>query len=150
MLGRIDANLTHNDALWVRYNFGGTYKGDFEPFGATTDETNGGTQRLKDSSIAVDNSYISTRFNLINETRFLYGRRNQDVLAYADGPGVAVPGALFGRATGLPQSRQERIYEIVDNVTLTSGRHQIKFGIDLQHFNTPPRTSAISFACSGS
>jgi hypothetical protein len=141
VLSRLDARLSDNDSIFVRYNFGGTYNGALEPFGGLIGETNGGIQNLDDNLVAVNNTYINTNLNLVNETRFLYNRRNQIVLPLEAGPQVRIVAPegqiIFGRGTFLPQPRQARTYQIVDNVSLTRGRNQIKFGIDYQRITTP-------------
>jgi hypothetical protein len=141
VLGRLDAQLAQNDSLWVRYNFGGTYNGALEPFGALVGETNGGIQRLDDNAIATSNTYVSSALNLVNETRFLYNRRDQNVFPLEAGPQVRIVAPegqlIFGRGTFLPQPREARTYQIVDNVSLTRGRNQIKFGFDYQKITTP-------------
>jgi hypothetical protein len=146
ILARFDAQLTPNDTFYVRYNFGGSYNGALEPFSGLIGETNGGVQRLDDNTIGASNTYISASLNLVNETRFLYGRRNQDVLALDDGPQVrlSAPEGLvtFGRGGFLPQTRQERFYQVVNNVSLTRGRNQFKFGIDYA-YNRPNRKTSL-------
>jgi hypothetical protein len=141
LLGRFDGQISSNDSFFVRYNGGFTYNGQLETFGALLGETNSGIQRLNDNSIAASNTYISPALNLINETRFLFSRRNQDVFAVDPGPQVRLVApegtVVFGRGTFLPQTRQERIYQIVDNVSLARGRNQIKFGIDFVYIKFP-------------
>src|SRR5207253_1916033 len=104
--------------------------GALEPFGGLTAETDGGIQKLDDSSFAVDNTYINSGLNLVNETRFLYGRRNQNVLPIADTPQVRIFApegqVIFGRGTFLPMPREVRVYQIIDNLSLSRGPHQIK------------------------
>jgi hypothetical protein len=148
LLGRLDARISPANSLWIRYNFGGTYNGAIDTFGGLSEISNGGLQRLSDNSVAVSNTYISTGLNLVNETRFLYGHIKQDLLPYGNGPQVriAAPEGLvtFGRTTFLPQvGRINNNYQIVNNVTLTSGRNQIKFGIDYEHF--PQKGSLLTF-----
>ncbi|MEW6734230.1 MAG: TonB-dependent receptor, partial [Acidobacteriota bacterium] len=147
VLGRLDTQISPNDTLWIRYNFGGAYNGALEPFGGLVGETNGGIQKLDDSTIAFSNTYLNTGLNLINETRFLYTRRNQDVLPLDPGPLVRLvaPEGLisFGRSPLLPQLRQQNIFHLVDNVTLTRGRHQFKFGGDLLIARGPTRKTQI-------
>lgn len=140
-LTRVDFRLGQQDNLFVRYNFGGNYNGAFEPFGGLLGQTAGGIQLLDENNIAINNTYTSTSLNLVNETRFLFGLRNQAVNAPENGPRVqliAPEGIVtFGRTIFLSQPRREFIYQVVDNVALTRGRHQIKFGGDFYYVNLP-------------
>jgi hypothetical protein len=146
-LGRLDAQFNANDRLTVRYNGSFNYDGAFEPFGELLAESTGGIQRLDDNSIAANNTYISNKFNLVNETRFLFSRLDQNVTTPDPGPLVnlfAPEGqVIFGRSTILPQPRQLRVYQFVDNVSLTRGRHQIKFGVDFNLVKTPLNRTPI-------
>jgi hypothetical protein len=138
---RLDAQLTPNDTFWARYNGGFSYNGNFEPFGGLVAQTNSGIQRLRDNSFAFDNTHIFSGHNLVNDTRFIYGRRNQ--LASPDDLGtlislIAPEGEdVLGRSSLLPQRRAERLYEIVDNVSITGKRNQMKFGFDFSYLNVP-------------
>lgn len=141
-LARTDFHLTPNDNLYVRYNFGGNYNGGFEPFDdGLTAESSTGIQRLTDKSLAINNSFLSTKLNLINETRFLYTQRDQDINPADTSPLVKLVapegGLTFGRGAFLPQPRSIRITQFIDNVSMVRGRHQIKFGVDYLHINTP-------------
>ncbi|MEW6736369.1 MAG: TonB-dependent receptor [Acidobacteriota bacterium] len=147
VLTRLDARLTSNDTLYLRYNGGFTYNGALETFGGLVGETSAGIQKLSDSSIAINNTYINPGLNLINETRFLYGHRNQDVLPVDDSLQVRITApegsVQFGRQGFLPQPRQERIYQIINNVSLIHGQHRIKFGADFNYTGTPGRKTLL-------
>ncbi|MEW6734429.1 MAG: carboxypeptidase regulatory-like domain-containing protein [Acidobacteriota bacterium] len=134
LLARADLQISPTDTLWLRYNGGFNYNGAFEPFGGLVADTNGGIQKLNDNSFAVNNTYVNPQLNLVNETRFLYNRLNQDVLPLDDGPQVRIVApeglVLFGRSTILPQPRELRITQFVNNIALSRGRNQIKFGVD--------------------
>ena len=70
--------LNPNDRLTVRYNYGGVYNGAIQTFGGLRDASAAGILNLNDNTIAVSNTLISPGLNLINETRFLFTRREQD------------------------------------------------------------------------
>lgn len=131
---RTDFRINPNNLLYVRYNFGGAYNGALEPFGGLVGQTNSGIQKLTDNSFAISNTYVNTRLNLTNEARFLFGPRKQDVLPVNEGPQIRLvaPEGLvsFGRGTFLPQIRDMKTYQFIDNVSLTKGKHQLKFGAD--------------------
>lgn len=136
LLLRADTRLSNNDTLWVRYNFSGVYNGAIEPFGALTGETNGGIQRTREYALALNNTYINPTLNLVNETRFLYANRNLDLKDIGHDPQVQIFAPegrlLLGRSSFLPQARNLKNLQFIDNLSLSRGRHQIKFGLDFK------------------
>ncbi len=147
-LGRVDGRLTANDTFYARYNFGGAYNGSFQPFGGLAVQETGSIQRLRDNTVVFNNVYVSNKLNLINETRFLYGHRNQNIIQVGSGPGgsVVTPegNVTFGSSIS-GQPRIENIIQIVDNVSLTRGRNQLKFGIDYNYTSLPDKKTRIPF-----
>jgi hypothetical protein len=147
VLGRIDAKLSTNDSLYVRYNGGFTFNGAFEPFGALIADTNSGKQNLRDNSFAVINTFINPNLGLVNESRFLFSQRRQrDTPLDITGPQVQLVApeglVIFGRGTLLPQPRDERIYQVINNTSFLRGRNQVKFGgnfiyVDTYKFTVP-------------
>jgi hypothetical protein len=134
LLARADLKISENDNMIIRYNGGFELSSAFQPFGALIGNTAGGVRDLDDNNITISNTYINPGLNLINETRFLYGRRNQAVVPIDDQPATQIlapeGNILFGSPFLLPQDRQERLYQIVNNVSIVRSRHQIKFGGD--------------------
>lgn len=152
-LARFDTQLSTNDSLWVRYNYGGSYNGALEPFGALIAKSSGGVQRLDDNTLAVSNTYLNSRLSLVNETRFLYGRREQTVLAMDNGPQariIAPEGPIaIGRGIFLPQFRSERFYQFVNITTISQQHHQWKFGIDFLYTSFPNNKSNLPLFSGG-
>lgn len=66
----------------------------------------------------------------VNEFRFQWGRNHEFQFANQPPPQVFVGGFSFGRASFLerPALPDERRLQFIDNVSLTRGRHTIKFG----------------------
>ncbi len=146
-LVRLDANVSSNDTLFVRYNFSGSFDGALEPFGGLVAESNGGTQILTDSSLAINNTYVNSQLNFINETRFLYGNRDQNLFADNNGPRVQLLAPegliLFGRPALLPQPRIEKFYHIINNVTVPRQKHRVKFGADFIFADPDPNKTKV-------
>jgi hypothetical protein len=143
-LARTDLQVNQNDTLWIRYNGGFSYDGAFEPFGSLKTDTNGGIQRLRDNTVAFNNTYINANLNLVNESRFLYNNFDQNVDPISNQTQISlfVPegNVFFGTNRVLPQPRTIKAYQIVNNVSLVRGRHQIKTGVD---FNLKDTTAKI-------
>lgn len=141
-LSRLDTQLSPSDKLSFRYNYGGTFNGQFEPFGGLTADSSGSVLRLNDNSVAVANTYLNAPLNFVNETRFLYNKRDQNVFQpeggrLEGGPQVQIlapeGSILFGRIPGVPQLRDENTFQVINNLSLVRGRHQIKTGIDFAY-----------------
>jgi hypothetical protein len=146
ILARSDLRVSDKDTLWVRYNFGGAYNGSFEPFGALIAESGASLQRLEDNTIAANNTFVSSR-GIVNETRFIYTKRDQKVDPFNQGPQVRVvgPEGLFqaGRSTFSPQPRDLRVYQFVNTTTFTKGIYTGKFGFDVNYTNTPNLKTSV-------
>lgn len=144
-LFRGDFKVNANDNLSVRFNYGGEYDGRFEPFGGLTAETATQIQRVDEDALAINNIYVSAPLNLVNETRFLFSNRKRDAKGVVGGPHsviLADEGVVnFGPPpSSTPFFGTERVYQFVDNVSLSRGRNQIKTGIDLYYFYSPGKT----------
>lgn len=136
-LAKSDIEVSPSNRLSIRYNYGGTYDGAIEPFGGLVADTRGGTQRLDENAISVTNTYINVNRNLVNETRFLYSKFETALLANGDDTQIQLVApegnVFFGRTTFLPQpDRELRIFQAINNTSLTLGRSQLKFGVDLR------------------
>ncbi|MEW6732243.1 MAG: TonB-dependent receptor, partial [Acidobacteriota bacterium] len=150
LLARVDTKLTQNNSLWVRYNFGGTYNGRFEPFGGLTAATAASVFRADDHNVAVNNTYINAGLNLVNETRYLFNKRDATSKGVIPGPQTLIfapEGAItFGPSTSSqPLIINEYTNQIVNNTSLLRGRHQIKFGFDFLENHTTDEAFALPF-----
>lgn len=150
LLLRTDYQVSKNDQLALRYNLGRLYNGALATFGDTRAESQGGRQRVQDDNFSLTNTYYSSKFNLINETRFLFARRNlkTDSLDPNGGPRVQI-GFTLGQDPFLPSIREEFISQIIDNVSLIRGRHQFKFGVDYLHSQLPKDSTFVPIGFGG-
>ena len=135
----MDLQTTANNRLTLRYNGGFKYDGAFDTEGATlgglVSDTASGIQQLSDNTLALNNTYVNSNLNLVNETRLLYSYRNQNVIALDENPSVRLTASIgrifFGHNQTIPQLSQTSVYQIVNNTSLLKGKHQFRFGIDL-------------------
>lgn len=147
VLARVDHRFSDNDLLWVRYNGGFNYNGALDAFGGLVAESTAGVLRSKDNNLAVNNTYINTKLNLVNETRFLFNKPELKVPLIDPGPLVvlvAPEGQIqVGRSALLPQLRDENLFQFVNNVSLSRGKHQLKFGGDFLYLDEKKTTLSI-------
>ncbi len=138
LLGKIDHQLSQTSKLSGRYfffknsspyNIGGALN--------TVERATDFADKMDSTSAQLISSFGSTR---LNELRVQYARRHQSRLASEDagtGPAVNVTGvASFGAPLDGAQSANfdfhQNIFQVIDNYSWISGRHNIKIGADLQ------------------
>ena len=101
------------------------------------------TRALRSRLIATSPEFCRTRGrignNKVNEFRFQYARRglsyfyNTQIPGGSD-PAVNIPGfAYFGREPYSYIQRVEQRYQFTDNFSWTIGRHNTKFGVDVNY-----------------
>lgn len=132
---KVNLNLTTKDFFSLRYNGDFAFDGAFDAPGRLSEQTNGAFSKTNNQELALNNTYVSASSNFVNETRFLYARLDKLFIPYGEGPRLSLTtpegGVLIGRGRLFPQLRQENIYQVVNNTTLIKGKHQIKFGVDI-------------------
>ncbi len=140
---RLDHNLNNNNRLTLRINAspstvtGIEVNGQDQPFGQNA-YSRTSEQTYRDvTGVASDTWTIGN--NKVNEFRFQYARRglsyfyNKQDAVGAD-PAVNIIGeAYFGREPYSFIQRVEQRYQFTDNFSWTVGRHNMKFGGDLNY-----------------
>lgn len=147
-LARADFQINSNDRLTVRYNYAGVYNGALQTFGGGRDATAAGILTLDDNTIAVNNTWVNPSSSIIYETRFLFTRRELEINPVdTNGPSLNIftAGGLanIGRDPLLPQNSLSRSYEIVNNITFSKGKHQVKTGFDFLFVRVPDKRVSI-------
>lgn len=136
---KTDFNINDKNQLWVRFNqqnFTGT---NLENSGTLSAEEHTGNSNVKTSTLT--SSLTSTlTSNWINEFRFQYARDKQPGFANTNSPEVSVTanaGGIndgtftFGRNNFSPRETTITRYQFVNNQTVITGKHAIKYGADI-------------------
>ena len=137
LLLKADFNINNNNLLTVRHNYSraeqanGTF--DVPTWGISA---NG---RETDKSNAFITQLVTTfSSNLLNEFRFQYAKEERP--RFYDGPDLpdttigTFDGSIsyrFGRPFFLPVPSDDTRFQFTDNVSVITGNHLIKFGVDL-------------------
>jgi hypothetical protein len=85
-----------------------------------------------DASVMLSNTYVmGSRW--VSDTRLLYGYDRRRVIPTDTfGPDITISGyGLFGREIFLPSVTFERHYQAQQSFSYTGGRHNLKFGVDV-------------------
>ena len=141
---RIDHQATANSQLFGRANFSDvdTIGGGV---GGLKGTSRGVNQQIQDFGLVFGASHFLDS-NRANEFRFQFARREFNTTpADAFGPEININGtALLGRDYFLPSIRTETRFQWVDNFTLVSGNHELKFGGDF-HYLPMDTTTEVFF-----
>lgn len=131
-LGKIDRQFGGRDQFTLRYNTYQVNATNMRGAGGLSAASASSNLENADHTIAASNVWtISPR--LVNETRgqFTYS----DLLAPPSdqrGPQVSISGVgSFGRSSTSPTGRLNKMYEIVDNLSLLAGAHAWRFGANV-------------------
>lgn len=140
---RLDHNVTSANRLMLRANVspstvtGIEVSGQDQPFGQNA-YSRTSEQTYRDVAGTVQDTW-SIGTDKVNEFRFQYARRglsyfyNTQIPGGSD-PAVNIPGfAYFGREPYSYIQRTETRYQFTDNFSLSVGRHNMKFGGDINY-----------------
>jgi outer membrane receptor protein involved in Fe transport len=164
--GRVDVKVTSKDNFFGRYVFQQTIN-DGVNFGNGIDV--GDWQKIpgRDQQMGLDwvHNFSST---LLNQARFSYSRarfffEEGSVSSCNDKNPLGCPADIimlnfnghpwdatgFGVASGFPQGRLINVYQVQDNLSLSRGRHLLKFGGEYDKQRSPnvflPNNNSIYF-----
>lgn len=149
-MGKLDHQFSARDQFSVRYSLYDVNSRNARGAGALNDASASSGLDTTDQTLAVSNIYtISAR--TVNETRGQF--THSDLLALPtdpNGPTVSISGvATFGRLSGSPTGRLNKMYEIVNNLSHQAGSHAIRAGVNFLYNDsliTYPRSVRGSYS----
>lgn len=143
---RVDHRFTDNDLIFGRYNVDdGLINAPRSVLEVDRQES-----AFRPSSLALQYQRIFSP-TVINEYRAGYNRSALTRYSYGPlGPSISVPGFMTLNSTSLLLERPTS-YSMIDNLTVTKGRHTLKAGIEVRrvHVNVADpavHTTSITFA----
>lgn len=156
-LAKLDQQISQNQSLTIRYTYGDALNENIEPFGGQVARSRAAVLDSRDNMIAASHTaVISPR--LVNELRFQFARRSQDIDSLdpscggpctgidQGGPTVEITGvASVGRQRFTPQPRQNDRYQILDTVSYFTGRHQLKAGFEFNYIDHKKQSLPLHF-----
>ncbi len=134
LFARFDVNLDASNFLMVRVSTDDRTTRDLNVGGVYTPEA-GFRADEADVQLAASLTTVASP-SVLNELRLLVGTSSFDQYANSDRPGVERPSGIFGGNNLNRQLRDEDRVQLVDNVTVRHGRHNVKFGADVTRSRT--------------
>lgn len=144
LTARTDIQLPRNNRLSARYNY---YYDRESPLGGGLISRDVAA-RFDENPYSYTLQFISMiGSHMVNESRFLYAIRgiSNGVSASPDAPNINISGvgSFNGNANGNRITKEKGIH-IVNNLSITKGRHLVKAGIDLLPVSFRERTTNIN------
>ena len=149
-LVKLDHRFSPKDQFNVRYSVYDVHSQNSRGAGGLSAASASAALDDIDHTIAVSNiASLSSRF--VNETRGQFTHSNlaappSDLI----GPAINISGvAIFGRLSGSPTGRVNKLYQVVDNLSYQTGAHAIRVGADFLHNDdtiTYPRSVRGSYS----
>lgn len=130
-LAKADHKFSSKDQFNLRYSLYQVDSRNSRGAGALSATSAAAGLSDNDQTVAVSNIYtISPR--TVNETRGQFTRSNLSALPNDQiGPAVSISGvASFGTLSGSPTGRNNKLYEVVDNLSHQAGAHAFRAGVD--------------------
>src|SRR5215510_14997727 len=131
---RLDHGLSEQDFLFLRYSLTNNSQHNFSVGGLFAPSA-GFDVGIRDNTFVVGETHLFGN-GLSNEFRF-QSIRNVSNVAPVDpfGPRYQVAGiGNFGRGIESPTKATQRRVQFLDNLSLSRGRHNLKFGGDFSHY----------------
>jgi hypothetical protein len=128
---RLDQHFSENDRFFLRGSLTDS-SNDNTQFGALIGFNRGRSIDQFDGALMASNTYvINPRW--VTETRLMFGYNKLNVQPVdAAGPEINITGyGFFGREIFLPSTTFERQYQLQQIFDFSSGRHTVKFGVDV-------------------
>jgi hypothetical protein len=151
-LGKVDHQINSRDQFTVRYSLYDVHSNNSRGAGALNAVTASAGLDNTDQTLAVSNvATLST--HTVNETRGQFTYSTLSALPTDPiGPAVSISGvATFGTLAGAPTGRQNKLYEIADNLSHQQGAHALRAGVDFLYNDctiTYPRSIHGSYSFS--
>jgi outer membrane receptor protein involved in Fe transport len=151
-LAKMDHQFTARDQFSARYSLYDVHSLNSRGAGGLSAPSASANLNDTDQTLAAGNIAILSS-HMVNETRAQFTNSNlQAPPVDSAGPAVSIAGvAAFGRLSGSPTARLDKLYEAVDNLSYQSGSHALRAGIDFLYNDcriTFPRSNRGSYSFS--
>src|SRR5260370_2204621 len=130
---KVDNTMSSRQSMSYRYSFqkNDTRKTKFGPTTAA-DPAGGNTNNNKLHSFIVSHNYTFSSRKL-NVFTFQFQTFENDILGITTNPNLVFPSVQSGANVNVPQQTTERKYQFRDDISVLSGKSNMKFGVNYIH-----------------
>jgi hypothetical protein len=156
-LAKFDQQLTQSQNLSLRFNYADAFNENVETWGGQVARSRGASADSTDYMAAASHTAVSG-MRFVNELRFQYAKRRQDVNSLdprcggpctgsdQGGPTLEVTGvASVGRHRFTPQPRRSERVQVLDTLSYYLGDHQLKAGFDFSTIDNKDEALPLHF-----
>ncbi|MEP6741162.1 MAG: carboxypeptidase-like regulatory domain-containing protein, partial [bacterium] len=130
---KIDHNVSDKQSMFYRYAFQkNDSPNDQFDGGQPADLAGGNTNTNKLTSFVVNHTYTFSP-RVLNQFSFQYQNFENNILGVTTDPNIIFPSVQSGANVNVPQQTKERKFQFRDDVSVLSGKHALKFGMNYIH-----------------
>ena len=130
---KIDHHLSDKQTMFYRYAFqkNDSPNDQFDPT-QPADLKGGNTNTNKLTSFVVNHTYTFSP-RVLNQFSFQYQNFENNILGVTTDPNLIFPSVQSGANVNVPQQTKERKFQFRDDISVLSGKHGLKFGVNYIH-----------------
>jgi len=133
LTAKIDHHLSDKQTMFYRYAFqkNDSPNDQFDPT-QPADLKGGNTNTNKLTSFVVNHTYTFSP-RVLNQFSFQYQNFENNILGVTTDPNLIFPSVQSGANVNVPQQTKERKFQFRDDISVLSGKHGLKFGVNYIH-----------------
>lgn len=130
---KVDHHLSDKQSMFYRYAFqkNDSPNDQFDP-GQPADLQGGNTNANKLTSFVINHTYTFSP-RVLNQFSFQYQNFENNILGVTTDPNIIFPSVQSGANVNVPQQTKERKFQFRDDISVLSGKHGLKFGVNYIH-----------------
>ena len=133
LTAKIDHHISGKQTMFYRYAFqkNDSPNDQFDP-GQPADLQGGNTNTNKLTSFVINHTYTYSP-RVLNQFSFQYQNFENNILGVTTDPNIIFPSVQSGANVNVPQQTKERKFQFRDDISVLSGKHGLKFGMNYIH-----------------
>jgi Carboxypeptidase regulatory-like domain/TonB dependent receptor len=130
---KINHTISDKQSMFYRYAFqkNDSPNDQFDP-GQPGDLENGNTNNNKLNSFVLNHTYTFSP-RTVNQFSFQFQDFENNILGVTSNPNLVFPSVQSGANVNVPQQTKERKFQFRDDISVLTGKHSLKFGLNYIH-----------------